>query len=113
MKRTAIGIDLGCTNIKAVLIDETGNILHQTRMETREQDDRHWKESVKTLIKDFKIRNQQDVHAIGLCAPGLANVENTCIECMPGRLPGLENFAWSAFTKENVFVLNDAHASLT
>ena len=113
MKRTAIGIDLGCTNIKAVLIDEAGNILHQARQETREQDDRHWKESVNTLIKDFKIRNGQAVDAIGLCAPGLANGDNTCIACMPGRLPGLENFLWSTFTKEKVFVLNDAHAALT
>jgi glucokinase len=113
MKRTAIGIDLGCTNIKAVLIDEAGNILHQARHETREQDDAHWKTAVNTIIKDFKTRAQNPIHAIGLCAPGLANADNTCIECMPGRLPGLENFIWSAFTLEKIFVLNDAHAALT
>jgi len=32
---------------------------------------------------------------------------------MPGRLPGLENFNWSAFAQEKIFVLNDAHAALT
>ena len=113
MKRTAIGIDLGCTNIKAVLIDEGGNILLQARHETREQDDAHWKTAVNTIIKDFKTRTQNPIHAIGLCAPGLANADNTCIECMPGRLPGLENFNWSAFAQEKIFVLNDAHAALT
>ena len=113
MKRIAIGIDLGCTNIKAVLIDEEGNILHQDRRETREQDDRHWKDSVDNLIKDFKKRAVGQISSIGLCAPGLANTDNTCIACMPGRLPGLENFIWSHFTKENIFVLNDAHAALT
>lgn len=113
MKRIAIGIDLGCTNIKAVLIDDDGTILHQDRRETNEQDDRYWKQEVHQLIKDLKKHPEIDVTAIGLCAPGLADANNTCIGCMPGRLPGLENFIWSDFTKENIFVLNDAHAALT
>jgi glucokinase len=31
---------------------------------------------------------------------------------MPGRLPGLENFSWSDFSDERIYVLNDAHAAL-
>src|SRR5687767_4653376 len=113
MNKTAIGIDLGCTNIKAVLIDEAGNIRHVTRCETREQEDQYWKESVRGIIQDFKAKSANSIDAIGLCAPGLANTVNNCIECMPGRLPGLENFNWSDFTQEKVLVLNDAHAALT
>ena len=113
MKRIAIGIDLGCTNIKAVLIDEEGSILHQDRREPREQDDQHWKASVDSIIKDFKKKAGVKIVSIGLCAPGLANTDNTCIACMPGRLPGLENFIWSHFTNEKILVLNDAHAALT
>lgn len=109
--RKAIGIDLGCTNIKAVLVDESGTILEQLRLETREQEDKHWKAEVKTVIAEMKKRTNS-VDAIGLCAPGLANAANTCIECMPGRLPGLENFNWSHHTREQIFVLNDAHAAL-
>jgi glucokinase len=112
MKRAAIGIDLGCTNIKAVLIDDAGNILHQTRQETREQDDQYWKSAVDAIVRDF-LKRMPEIQAIGLCAPGLANADNTCIECMPGRLPGLENFNWSTHLKERIFVLNDAHAALT
>jgi glucokinase len=112
MMRIAIGIDLGCTNIKAVLIDESGRIIHQARQETHEENDKHWKDAVNNVIKDFKIR-ERTVDAIGLCAPGLANEDNSCIACMPGRLTGLENFIWSAFTNEKIFVLNDAHAALT
>ena len=112
MQRKAIGIDLGCTNIKAVLVDQTGAILYQTRQETREQDDRYWKDSVNTLINNLKTHAHGSIHAIGLCAPGLANAPNTAIECMPGRLPGLEHFNWSDYTGENVYVLNDAHAAL-
>lgn len=112
MNRTGIGIDLGCTNIKAVVIDDAGTILHQSRQETREQDDSHWKEAVNDIIKTLKANSGKTIDAIGLCAPGLANANNTCIECMPGRLPGLENFSWSEYTQENVLVLNDAHAAL-
>lgn len=113
MSRSAIGIDLGCTNIKAVLIDEGGAVLHQAREETQEQDDRHWKEAVRRIIAEFKTRSGGAIDAVGLCAPGLANSGNDCIACMPGRLPGLENFNWSEFTREKIFVLNDAHAALT
>jgi glucokinase len=112
MTRTAIGIDLGCTNIKAVLLDEKGNILYQSRCETREQDERHWKNEIKDLVNDLKSRISA-VHAIGLCAPGLANENNSLIACMPGRLPGLEHFDWSAHIGEKIDVLNDAHAALT
>jgi glucokinase len=112
MKKAAIGIDLGCTNIKAVLIDEEGTVLHQDRCETDEPNDRYWKERVSTFVEDFR-KKSASIHAIGLCAPGLANMENSCITCMPGRLPGLENFIWSDQVKEKVWVLNDAHAALT
>lgn len=113
MKKIAIGIDLGCTNIKAALVDEDGIVLHQCRQETRETDDRHWKSAVKGVISDLKRTAVIPVSAIGLCAPGLANADNTAIACMPGRLPGLENFQWSDFAGEKISVLNDAHAALT
>lgn len=113
MTRLAIGIDLGCTNIKAALIDEAGTIRHQSREETREQDDRHWKEAINRIIRELKKRSDDQVAAIGLCAPGLADPANRCIECMPGRLPGLVHFNWSDFVGEEIFVLNDAHSALT
>ena len=69
--RQAIGIDLGCTNIKAVVVDTSGNILEQSRQETHEQDDSRWKGTVKTIIKDFKNKFRA-VDRIGLCAPGYA-----------------------------------------
>ena len=110
--RNAIGIDLGCTNIKAVLVDETGTVLREARQETQEDNDGFWKSSIKKIVTDLK-RESNGVAAVGLCAPGLANSENTFIACMPGRLPGLEKFNWSELTGERVHVLNDAHAALT
>jgi glucokinase len=112
MQQLSIGIDLGCTNIKGVLIDEDGNILAQRRQETNEQNDQHWKGSVASMISELQHESSTIVNNIGLSAPGLANADNTCIACMPGRLPGLENFNWSEFTGQQIFVLNDAHAAL-
>lgn len=112
MQQRSIGIDLGCTNIKGVLIDADGNILEQVRQETNEPDDQHWKSAVSSMIKSFQSKSSAPVKQIGLSAPGLANADNTCISFMPGRLPGLENFNWSEFTGEQIFVLNDAHSAL-
>ncbi len=112
MQQLSIGIDLGCTNIKGVLIDGDGNILAQLRQETNEQDDQLWKSAVASMIKKLQNESSTIVRNIGLSAPGLANSDNTCISFMPGRLPGLENFNWSEFTGQRIFVLNDAHAAL-
>jgi glucokinase len=112
MQQLSIGIDLGCTNIKGVLIDPDGTIIEQLRQETNEQDDQHWKNAVAVMIKNLKSKSSTAIKTIGLSAPGLANSDNTCISFMPGRLPGLENFNWSEFTGERIFVLNDAHAAL-
>jgi glucokinase len=110
-KQTAIGIDLGCTNIKVVVVDGQGNILYEDRRETKEPDDSHWKQTILRIVDDLK--SKYSANAIGLCAPGLADTENTCISFMPGRLPGLENYCWSDFAKERIYVLNDAHSALT
>ena len=110
-KQTAIGIDLGCTNIKVVVVDGEGNILFQDRRETKEPDDNHWKQTILKIVDDLRLKHS--ANAVGLCAPGLADEDNTCISFMPGRLPGLENYCWSDFAKERIFVLNDAHSALT
>lgn len=111
MTKHAIGIDLGCTNIKAVLMGDAGAIIREWRCDTHEQDDRAWKNTIREVILNFQ-QDCPEVTAIGLSAPGLANAENTCISFMPGRLPGLENFNWSNHLGQRVFVLNDAHAAL-
>ena len=112
MPSLAIGIDLGCTNIKGVLIDASGTIVDETKIETNEQDEIHWKRAVAEVIRNFKTKAGGNVEAIGLSAPGLADLKNQCISFMPGRLPGLENFIWSDWIGEKVSVLNDAHAAM-
>ncbi len=110
MHTKAIGIDLGCTNIKAVLMDAGGTVLQEWRGETHEPDDRAWKGAIQKIVREFQAL--APAAPIGLSAPGLANEANTCIAFMPGRLPGLENFNWSTHIGQRVFVVNDAHAAL-
>lgn len=107
-----IGIDLGGTRIKAVAIDEKGNILHHHYQPTNDGDDLTWKnavsDSVRELQKGLKISNP----LTGISAPGLPDDNNSVISFMPGRLKGLENFNWSGFLKVPVFVLNDAVSAM-
>lgn len=112
MKSLAIGIDLGSTNIKGVLIDPEGNVLQDARNETNEQNDNHWKNAVVEMVRDFEKKAGGKVAVIGLSAPGLADATNQCISFMPGRLPGLENYQWSQLLNERVWVINDAHSAL-
>lgn len=115
---TAIGIDLGATNIKGVIIDEHGQQLHRINQPTQDQRDNeesdgsNWKQAVKQVVQTLKAR-QPNVKGIGLAAPGVANKGNTAIANMPGRMFGLEHFHWADFLEEpRVPVLNDAHAAL-
>lgn len=108
----AIGIDMGATNIKGVLIDSAGKVYHQATTETNEKDQQHWKKAVTEMISQLESKAPQPVHGFGLSAPGLADDGNKSIAFMPGRLLGLENFNWSDFTGRKIMVLNDAHAAL-
>jgi glucokinase len=112
MQNAAIGIDLGGSRIKAVVIDESGTVLHQHYQPTNDGDDSNWKTGVAEAVLDLqgKIKNTGSV--IGISAPGLPNSGNTAIAFMPGRLQGLENFIWTDFLKSRTFVLNDAISAM-
>ena len=99
MSETAIGIDLGGTRIKALALDAEGNILHQLYKLTNDGDDAAWKNAVAAAVYELKYRLQNENIVVGISAPGLPNNSNTAIAFMPGRLQGLENFAWKDFYK--------------
>ena len=110
MPEQAIGIDMGATHIKAVVINTAGEILHQEQTHTRDQDGA-WKEAVAEALQALQKKMVQPAKSIGLSAPGLANAKNDRIGIMPGRLEGLEDFDWSNFLGVKTWVLNDAHAA--
>ncbi|MEX0769291.1 MAG: ROK family protein [Balneolaceae bacterium] len=123
-ERFAIGIDLGGTRIKGVLICENGHVLQKLTHPTLSDENERtpsgdtWKQAIFELVQKLKEchpQGPQEIKAIGLAAPGLPNETNDRILHMPGRLRGLEQFEWGAFldVKEaSLSVLNDAQAAL-
>ena len=66
---TAIGIDLGGTRIKSVLIDAEGNILQQLYTDTRDGDDKVWKQAVLNNVAELKKQVDKDDLITGISAP--------------------------------------------
>ena len=110
--KVAIGIDLGGTNVKGVLLSENGEVLKQHYIATKDDLAGKWRENVLEMVDFLKNYWQKPVEVIGLSAPGLANEDNRCIAHLPNRLVGLENFIWEEYFTTTTFVLNDAHAAL-
>ncbi len=107
-----IGIDLGGTNVKGIVIDDKGTVLKQHYIATHDNGDTTWRVNVLEMVLYLKNWLQEPVAAIGLSAPGLPDEHNRCIAFLPNRLNGLENFVWSDYLNEKSFVLNDAHSAL-
>jgi glucokinase len=102
----AIGLDLGGTQIKAVLVRAEGEILRRELRATRDDD------FAATLRA---VADELDPTApVGVSAPGLVRSDGRAIGWLPNRLPGLENFDWTNFLARGAFVpvMNDAHAAL-
>ena len=108
----AIGIDLGGTRIKAVAIDQDGNILHQLYEPTQDGDDTIWKQTVLQTVNTLKNTLGSDELTIGISAPGLPDEQNQCIAYMPGRLQGIEQFNWTSLLNHPTWVINDAVAAM-
>ncbi len=104
----AIGIDLGGTNVKAVLVTQHGEVMAKIRVAIRHSD---WRGAVREAFTQIKEAHAEAA-CIGLAAPGLPDQQNKQINYMPGRLDGLEQFNWTDFLNHRVHVLNDAHAAL-
>jgi glucokinase len=111
MKAT-IGIDLGGTNIKGILLAESGEIVKEHYITTNDDPEGKWRENILEMARYLQNACSGPVEAIGLSCPGLANESNTCITHLPNRLVGLENFIWEDYLGAKAFVLNDAHAAI-
>src|SRR3954466_9981219 len=107
-----IGIDLGGTRIKAVAMDRDGKILHQIYTPTNDVENKTWKQTIATTVKELKGKINSLDFVVGISAPGIPDQKNSCISYMPGRLQGLENFDWSSLLNHKTFIINDAIAAL-
>jgi len=109
----SIGIDLGGTNIKIVVLSNNGELLEYLTCDTGDSDGT-WAETIKRNVLEIQTQRGEAPCHIGVASPGLAAKDCKSIAYMRGRLEGIEGFVWTDFldSVHPVFVLNDAHAAL-
>ena len=109
----ALGIDLGGTNIKAVVVSREGETLHKSEIRFDPDVPMDWANRIRELV-DSARRERGPASSIGLSAPGLVASDGTAIVRMPDRLLGLEGLVWKDFLGVDIAVpvLNDAHSAL-
>jgi glucokinase len=108
----AIGIDLGATRVKAVVVTPSGDLLADARFDTGDAE-AAWRERIKRFVTGIESE-RGDAKWIGIAAPGLAARDGRTIAWMQGRLAEVHGFDWTAHLARRriVPVLNDAHAAL-
>jgi glucokinase len=108
-----IGIDLGGSSVKAVLVSPEGEQLAAENQAFDSGQSMHFAETVRQLV-DRLEEAHGEVGRIGMSAPGLAARDGRSTAYLPNRLPGVENLVWSDFLDRShpIPVLNDAHAAL-
>lgn len=114
MEQLALGIDLGGTRVKHVLVSPSGKTIDQGTHDFQQDEAMDWQNSIQSMVKNLKNRHQHNNISIGLSAPGLVALDGQSIRHMPGRLQGLEGLFWSQALHHpaSIPVLNDAHAAL-
>jgi glucokinase len=112
MKYAAIGIDLGGTRIKGVVLDTEGNQIDQVYTPTDDNAAQPWKSAIKETVKKLQEKLNGNQYVIGISAPGIPDEKNEAISFMPERLQGLEGFIWSDYLNHRTYVANDAIAAM-
>jgi len=111
MSDRAIGLDLGGTQIKAVIVNTAGEVLRREVRPTGGETapGQPWAHTMRSLVQELG-----PCLPAGISAPGLASRDRGCIAFFPQRLPGLEGLDWTAWLQRDriVPVTNDAHSSL-
>jgi len=109
----SVGVDLGGTNIKIVVVSNDGELLEYMTCDTADAEG-SWASTIKQNLDRIRHERKATPGHIGIAAPGLAASDGRSIAHMQGRLNGLEGLVWTNFleTPAPVFVLNDAHAAL-
>lgn len=112
MHKAAMGIDVGGTHIKGVVLSVEGEVLQSHHIPTFDDASGQWRDRVRDMASTLRECHGAPIPAAGVSAPGLANSDNTAIAHMPGRLSGLVGLDWSQWLGLPCCVLNDAHAAL-
>lgn len=113
MSGPALGIDIGGTYTKCVVLDAGGEVLHRQRMPTDDTAARRLPADVARALADIEGRFGA-MATVGIACPGLVRRDGNVVHWMRGRLDVLEGLDWTRALQrsEPVHVVNDAHAAL-
>ena len=94
MKRFAIGVDLGGTNLRVAAVDDTGALLDKLTLATRSREPREsvvrdMREAIQALRE--KLADVGALSGIGVGVPGIIYMETGTLRQSP-NLPGWEGF---------------------
>lgn len=116
MEKHYLGIDIGGTKIKVVVLDEHGTILEKNEALTEDgaSEQELWKRKIIAIIqqktKQYGETNQNGL-SIGISAPGLVDSKDKMTLHMPERLKGIEDFNWSSELGRDISVINDGQSA--
>src|SRR5690242_16603331 len=102
----SVGVDLGGTNIKMVVVANDGELFEYLTCDTADSKG-SWAQTIKKNLDAIQHHRGQPPCHIGIASPGLAAKDGRSIAHIQGRLNGLEGFVWTDFLNSSspVFVL--------
>ncbi|MGB5554478.1 MAG: ROK family protein [Flavobacteriaceae bacterium] len=111
-----LGIDIGGTKIKTVILNGNNDILEQQEIPTEDGSGEVelWKKKIIAIIDEKTAKYAQgkkESLCCGISAPGLVDSENKMTLHMPVRLQGIESFNWSDALEREIKVINDGHSA--
>ena len=109
-----IGLDLGGSCVKAVVVTPDGKTLTSHNLPFDAEADMEWANRLRELVQSIEEDQDGKPDNMGFSAPGLAALDGSCITHMPVRLGGLVGLNWQKFFDfgKAIPVLNDGHAAL-
>ncbi|MDP7013246.1 MAG: ROK family protein [Verrucomicrobiota bacterium] len=109
-----IGIDLGGSCVKAVVVTPDGKTLSRHNLPFDAEAEMEWADRLRELVRSIQQERGGRTDSMGFSAPGLAAADGSCITHMPVRLEGLVGLNWKEFFNfdKPIPVLNDGHAAL-
>jgi len=109
-----IGIDLGGSCVKAVVVTSEGETLAKHNLPFDAETEMDWANRLRELVQSIEEEQGGKPKNMGFSAPGLAAPDSSCITHMPIRLEGLVGLNWQKFFDfdKAIPVLNDGHAAL-
>ncbi|NOU86268.1 ROK family protein [Paenibacillus sp. LMG 31460] len=112
----AIGIDIGGTSIKGIVINDQGQILKQAKIATTAELGReHILSNMRSVIADL-LASQNDVLGIGIGTAGRVNTETGDIVYATNNLPGWQGLNMKPLLESeygrSVVIDNDANTAL-